>query len=508
MNADLRSLPIGQKLGEYEIEGILGQGAFGITYLARDLMLHRKYAIKEYYPREYAVRDSTLTVKAAGSKEDRDTYSWGLSRFLEEARILARFDDPNIIGVRRFFEDNGTAYLVMDYCEGDSLDVIVKAQGPLQRDKLMRLVPPLLSGLSRVHAANFLHRDIKPANIFIRHDGSPVLLDFGAARQEVVSQSKSVTSLATPGYGAVEQYSTHGRQGPWTDIYGLGATLYRVVTGDKPQDSPGRMLNDELVPASIKAKGRYPDKFLQAIDAAMRVFPEKRPQTIDEWRAMFDFTPSGSSKPERLEPAFTAKTTASSSKHSEQTPSNVPDATIQAVDPLLINPVDSPSKIVNKTSGESKKSIYAVVGSVAVIGALVLFASQKGPEKNAVDQTVKPTAVSDQTENSPSTQSQASFSQTHRSPGQSFMFFDRSLQVPRTDTSGPLSEAETRWCIYEGIRIGVIETKGKKNVPSSVELAKFKSACSKRLPDESGKTTIPYELSDQQLNKLKGMKSL
>lgn len=286
MTDDLRALPIGYVLSDYRIDGVLGHGGFGITYLATDTMLNRRVAIKEYFPREFAVRDGTLLVRAAGNKEDRETFSWGLKRFLDEARVLALFDHPNIVAVRRFFESNGTAYLVMDYCDGVPLDELIKRDGPLSPLQINRILLPILDGLERVHSANFLHRDIKPANIFIRSDGSPVLLDFGAARQEIVSHSKSVTSLATPGYAAFEQYSTHGKQGPWTDIYGLGATLYRAITGEKPQDAPDRILEDTLVPITIKAAAGFDMRILNAIDAAMSVRPKQRPQSISEWRGL------------------------------------------------------------------------------------------------------------------------------------------------------------------------------------------------------------------------------
>lgn len=286
MKEDLRALPRGFKISDYRIDGVLGQGGFGITYLAIDTMLDRRVAIKEYYPREFAVRDGERTILPAGSVEDRETFEWGLARFLEEARILARFEHPNIIAVRRFFEANGTAYLVMDYCEGESLDEIVKRDGPLNLERLNAVLLPLLDGLEQVHATNFLHRDIKPANIYIRSDGSPVLLDFGAARQEVVGPSRSVTTLATPGYAAFEQYSTKGKQGPWTDIYGMAATLYRAVTGEKPQDSPDRMLDDTLQPAAELSRGRVPASILTAIDKGMAVRPADRPQSVAEWRTL------------------------------------------------------------------------------------------------------------------------------------------------------------------------------------------------------------------------------
>lgn len=287
MATNLSNLPNGYMLSEYRIDGVLGQGGFGITYLATDTMLNRQVAIKEYYPREFAVREGTRRIRASGNHEDQETFAWGLTRFLEEARILARFEHPNIIAVRRFFEKNGTAYLVMDYCNGRPLDEIIKHDGPLSPAQLVLVLNPLLDGLEQIHNTNFLHRDIKPANLFIRSDGSPVLLDFGAARHDLVGHSRSLTSLATPGYAAFEQYSTNGSQGPWTDIYGLGATLYRAVTGVKPVPSPDRMLEDTLEPASKLAHDRFSASHLKAIDAAMALRPEHRPQSVAKLRSLF-----------------------------------------------------------------------------------------------------------------------------------------------------------------------------------------------------------------------------
>ena len=249
-------------------------------------MLNKKVAIKEYFPREFAIREGTLTVVAVSNKSDSDNYSWGLKKFLEEARVLASFDHSNIARVRRYFEANGTAYLVMDYCEGTPLDKLIDDGGPLSQETLSKLLYPILDALEHMHDAHLLHRDIKPANIFIKRDGTPVLLDFGAARQEVASHSKSVTSLVTPGYGALEQYSTHGEQGPSTDIYGFAATLYKAVTGDKPQDATSRMIDDKMSPASQRSAGKYDSRLLTAIDKAMSVKPADRPQNIAEWREM------------------------------------------------------------------------------------------------------------------------------------------------------------------------------------------------------------------------------
>jgi serine/threonine protein kinase len=286
--ANLNALPIGTILEEdYRIEKILGQGGFGITYLGIEIMLGRKVAIKEFYPREVAARDSGWTVRPSGAKEDINFFQWGLNAFEKEAKLLARFDDPHIVGVQRFFKANGTAYFVMDYCDGQPLDEIIRQDGSLSLQQLNKIIFPLLDSLERIHQEDFLHRDIKPGNIFIRSDGSPVLLDFGSARPENVSQTRNVTNMTTDGYAAIEQYNPDGRQGPSADIYGFAATLYRVVTDVKPIPSTVRTYEDTLVPASELATGKYPPYFLNAIDVGMAVRPGDRPQSIQEWRVMF-----------------------------------------------------------------------------------------------------------------------------------------------------------------------------------------------------------------------------
>jgi serine/threonine protein kinase len=280
----LKSLPDNFELNEFKLERVLGQGGFGITYLALDMNLIQHVAIKEYYPREFANRDSTFSIHAVGSTEDKDTFAWGLKRFLDEARVLAQLSHPSIISVKRFFEAHGTAYLVMEYCDGKPLDEIIRDHGPLNESELNGILFPLLDGLEHVHERAFLHRDIKPANIFIKRNGNPVLLDFGAAKNEMTSHSKSVTSLATAGYAPFEQYSTKGKQGPWSDIYGLAATIYRAISGVKPQDAPDRMLEDTLEPVAELLKGKFNPHLLLAIDRALSIRPGDRPQSIAEFR--------------------------------------------------------------------------------------------------------------------------------------------------------------------------------------------------------------------------------
>ena len=199
------ALPSGYKLNEYRLERILGSGGFGITYYARDEHLNKPVAIKEYLPSDFAVRADGTSVRPK-SDGDAGDYQWGLTRFLDEARALARFDHPHLNQVHRFFEAHGTAYLVLDYIDGETLAQMLAREGKLSEAPLRRLLGELLSGLEEVHSAGYVHRDVKPGNIMFRADGGAVLLDFGAARQAIGAKSKSVTSVLTPGYAPIEQY--------------------------------------------------------------------------------------------------------------------------------------------------------------------------------------------------------------------------------------------------------------------------------------------------------------
>jgi len=289
----LNALPSGYQLHEYAVDKVLGVGGFGITYLGRDTTLNLKVAIKEYLPNELAVRDTNLNVLPKSS-DCEETYYWGLDRFLQEARLLARFNHPNIVRVLRFFEANGTAYMMMQYEEGESLDEkLKKTPAPLDEASLQAVLFPLLDGLKVMHGEGFLHRDIKPGNIYIRrNDGSPVLLDFGAARAQMRGKDQNMTAIVTPGYAPFEQYFTDGCQGPWSDIYAFGAVIYKAITGKAPPEAASRVKNDTMVPAVEAAKGRYSEKFLRAIDWALQSDEKKRPQTIEDWqRALTSLNP-------------------------------------------------------------------------------------------------------------------------------------------------------------------------------------------------------------------------
>lgn len=280
----LNALKEGQILEEYQIVRVLGAGGFGITYLAFDKNLDKPVAIKEYLPNDLALRHGEAEVMPKAT-EASDDFKWGLEQFLREARTLAKFNHPNIIRINRFFEANGTGYIVMDYAEGQTLSDRIKQNGPLEESQLKDLLLAIADGLKQTHSFGILHRDIKPGNIMLLEDGTPILIDFGSARQAMGVKSKSVTSIVTPGYAPIEQYDTNGKQGPWTDIYALGAVAFVALVGERPPDATGRIRVDSMTPISQLKKQDASKAFLEAIDWALCPQEECRPQNVDSWVA-------------------------------------------------------------------------------------------------------------------------------------------------------------------------------------------------------------------------------
>ena len=286
---DYVSLKAGQLIGRYEIVSVLGQGGFGITYRARDVQLGREVAIKEYLPSALAVRQDGSTVLPRTTKM-ADDFGWGRDRFVTEGRTLASLHRvPAIVQVFDFLEANGTAYIVMELLSGATLEDRINTGGRLKPEEVDRILWPLLDGLEQVHAAGFLHRDIKPANILLDAAGNPTLIDFGASRAAMVGRTAAMTAIFTPGYAAAEQM-TSAKQGPWTDIYGLAATIYHAIAGKAPPNAFDRMLDDAYDPLGKLAPAGFSPGVLAGIDAGLAVAARDRPQSIAGWRPILGMT--------------------------------------------------------------------------------------------------------------------------------------------------------------------------------------------------------------------------
>jgi tetratricopeptide (TPR) repeat protein len=285
---DTPALAPGTKVDQYLIRRVLGRGGFGITYLVHDAMLQKDFALKEFFPEDLATRDSA-SLRVVSRPSSEGDFQWGLQKFFSEARLLAQLSHENIVSVRRVFEANNSAYMLLDYIDGGTLeDWLRKLDDPPSQQELDGLSVTLLSALEFVHAKQMLHLDVSPENIMIRsRDGVPILVDFGASRLEIKQHSRLVSAMIfKSGYSAPEQYTSSGhRYGPWTDIYAFGATLHRAVTGNRPIEATARSLSDDQEPVIRVAKGKYRPSFLKAIDWALKVRPSERPQSVAEWRA-------------------------------------------------------------------------------------------------------------------------------------------------------------------------------------------------------------------------------
>jgi serine/threonine protein kinase len=271
-------------LENFQIERILGKGGFGITYVALDLHLGKRVAIKELLPDSIATRveGSTVVPQTASMQE---SWEWARARFLEEAQILAGFSHPAIVGVHRLIEANGTVYMVMDFIDGESYEARLRRIGKeADQATLMAVMGPILAGIEELHAKNLLHRDIKPDNILINSRGQAVLIDFGSARW-AIGEGREVTTIITPGYSPLEQYQTRGRMGPWTDIYALGGVMCRAITGEKPPSAPDRVGTDCFAWLSYRNPGGFSEEFLRCIDWALRPEAVERPQSVQEFQA-------------------------------------------------------------------------------------------------------------------------------------------------------------------------------------------------------------------------------
>jgi len=284
-------LPVGTRIQDYCIKGVVGEGGFAIVYLADDVLLHREVAIKEYMPAALAVRNPGQGV-GPRSASHGETFIKGMRSFINEARLLAQFKHAALIDVLRFWEENGTAYMAMPYYRGKTLREIFR-QADFHCDEawLRRLIEPILSGVQTMHRENCFHRDISTDNIIVLADGNPVLLDFGAARRIVAAPDQLATVILKPGFAPIEQYSDDtatAPQGPWTDIYALCAVCYLAISGRMPATSVARIMRDPVVPLTSLDIPGFTANFLVAIDRGLAVRPEDRPQSVKEFAALLD----------------------------------------------------------------------------------------------------------------------------------------------------------------------------------------------------------------------------
>ncbi len=292
------ALPTGTRLGEFEIQQVLGIGGFGIVYLAFDHALERQVAIKEYMPAALASRGfgAEVTVRSAAHA---DTFMLGMRSFINEARLLARFDHPSLVKVYRFWEQHGTAYMVMPYYKGRTLQEIRRAmKRPPDEAWLRQLITPLLGALDCLHRENVYHRDVAPDNILLLDDetgpgrGRPVLLDLGAARRVIGDHTQTLTAIVKPSFAPIEQYAetVQLRQGPWTDLYALAAVVHFCITGRPPMPATARAVHDDVatlrqMSASLAAgfDCHFSQAFARAIDHALAVRPQDRPESVAAW---------------------------------------------------------------------------------------------------------------------------------------------------------------------------------------------------------------------------------
>jgi len=301
------ALPVGTKIGEFEILGLLGEGGFGIVYLVQDHSLDRKVALKEYMPAQLAHRSEDGLTVVVRSQRHIETFDAGLRSFINESRLLARFDHPSLVKVYRFWEANGTAYMVMPFYEGVTLkQALVNLGAPPDEAWLKRMLDNLLDALEVMHDRQCFHRDVAPDNVLVQPDGTPLLLDFGAARRVIGGMTQPLTAILKPGYAPIEQYAEdpNMRQGPWTDLYALASVMYFAITSRPPVASVARAVSDPLKPLSEVAAGRYSEPFLLALDSALALRPEERPQSVAALRHALGLgarpTSAGASPP-RLE---------------------------------------------------------------------------------------------------------------------------------------------------------------------------------------------------------------
>ena len=338
-----RTLPAGDRIEEFEILRVIGEGGFGIVYLARDHLLHRDVALKEYMPASFAERGESRTVSVSSTRHE-EAFEAGRRSFINEARLLAQFDHPSLVRVHRFWEANGTAYMVMPYYRAPTLRDVILSGGPRPESWLRAWLAPMLEALQVLHDQGIYHRDIAPDNVLMLDGERPVLLDFGAARQVIGDATQNLTVILKPGYAPIEQYAfgEGARQGPWTDLYALAAVTRYCATGKAPPPAVSRILNDEMRPLAELSAHPLSAQFSSAIDRALSVHADDRPASVAQFR-------------ESLGPVMPIPAASASAEDERYAATVMPSGRTIGVLPRTTTPPEGPSPIepVPRSGGSS-----------------------------------------------------------------------------------------------------------------------------------------------------------
>lgn len=376
---NLNQLPVGTTLGDFTITATIGAGGFGIVYLAHDNALDRTVAIKEYLPAAIAGR-TTDNLVLVRSHADAGAYAAGLASFIREAKLVARFSHPALVEVHRVWSQNSTAYMAMRFYPGKTLRDLRLARSPFDPEQMRQAIVPILDALSELHAHNVIHRDVAPDNIQVSESGKPVLLDLGAARMVLGSMTQALTTVLKPGYAPIEQYADDGsmQQGPWTDVYAVGAVLFFLIVGQPPPQSVGRMLVDPLPNFDEANWNEAPTNLVAAITKALAVRAEHRFQSIEELCSALGW---GRSKvdPERGSPAqlgalVTSYSSADDSANQEGGQTTIVAPSMKSVG-LAVRQAAHSGAALNALSEEEEDSKSSRSGSVGKWAGVALVAS-------------------------------------------------------------------------------------------------------------------------------------
>lgn len=356
------ALPSGTQLHEFTLTSTLGEGGFSIVYAARDNRLHRDVAIKEYMPAAFASRSEQARIEVR-SERHRSAFETGMYSFIDEARLLAQFKHPALVEVLRFWEDNGTAYMAMPRYSGQTLRQILREDADHCDEHWLRgIVAPILDVLEMLHAHDIFHRDVAPDNIIIQNDGTPVLLDLGSARRVLGDANQAPTVIVKPGYAPIEQYAEDlsTPQGPWTDIYALGAVLHLAVTGMAPSASVSRLMKDNLEPLSGRDFPGFSEAFLRTIDHCLALQPGDRPQAIAQLRELLGIDGTVQTRPlptppttPRVRPTIAADDAKTIILSSEQMADLMAQAVGGQAAPQLPDPFQLPSATAKQEAEET-----------------------------------------------------------------------------------------------------------------------------------------------------------